>query len=281
MRNFNIKRFWRTFRWYFIENRRRLLSWCLGLALAFMLIESIIMISMLRQTATFSVEGLSLQSVAVMSSFVFCAVVGVVAVFVAFSTIFSFLKTKQKRIAYLTLPATNVERYLAALLFAVVVWPICIFIAFALGDTLRMLVFGLLGEGWLSSLRLIYDTFTLSFKSGWDITWVGKAGFLLKFASWLWSCSLFILGGTWFRRGAFVIVTFAQIAFTAFCSWLLIKLFGTNGQIVIDMFDHIQHAHVLSYLVILAVTAVALFNFWLSYQIFKRFQIVPSKWTNI
>ena len=280
MKNFDIKRFWYTFRWYFIENRRHLFSWVLGLTLGFMAVESFFLTLMLRQTDVAELQGASIQSIAIWSSFSMCVVVGMLAVLLAFSAIFSFLKTKQKRIAYFTLPCTNLERYLSALLFTLVVWPVCILIAFVLGDTLRMLVFGILGEGWFSSLSLFYNFFAV-YESGCSFNWTDCVKLLFNNATILWGCSIYILGGTWFRRGAFLIVTFGQIVLATIVSWLTVTLFGDHIEIVFDLAGSVQNKSMFVYVTIVVFFVAALFNFWLSYQLFKRFQIIPSKWTNL
>ena len=286
MKYFNIKRFWRTFRWYFVENRRRLLVWGMALTLIFMVVESFFMLVLLHQTHSINVEMngeqvYDMQKIAVMSSFGFSVLIGMVAVMLAFCNVFSFLKTKQKRIAYLTLPATNLERYFSALLFTVIVWPLCIFLAFVLGDSLRTLIFGLLGEGWLSGLRPFYDGFIKGFWSAPSASWNENLRSIAENCITLWGCSIFLLGGTWFRKGAFFIVTIGLIAFTTFASWLFVTWFGDSGSFVFDTSNQVQHVNSFYCIIILAALVVILFNFWLSYQIFKRFQIVPSKWTNV
>lgn len=270
MRQFNIKRFWNTFRWYFCENRGRLLTYTAATIIFAVVLES-----------TFSFMGnrgmMPTPAYIMMTKtgFAVSLLFAMIACYLSFCGIFSTLKTKQKRIAYLTLPATNLERYLTAFIMAVIIIPICICIGLAIGDTIHMLIFAIMGNEWFSCINSMFD---------WNFDNLTKTEILrecLERCAGLWGCSLYVLGGTWFRRRSFLIVTAFLILLFTVGIYVLKTIFSENGQFRIDLDSFTQNAIILRYAAIFVLTALSLFNFWLSYKIFNRFQIITSKWTNV
>ena len=273
MNNFKIKRFWSTLRWYFCENRSRLLSWSIGLALIFMAVDSIIIHAVLVQS-----HHAIPQEVPILSSIGANALISAIAFIIMLSLVFSPLRDKKKRIAYLTLPATHLEKYVAVMVYTLVIWPIFILLAFLLGDTLRMVIFGIMGNGWLSSITLVSK---VASESEGTITWPIFLDWLHDFVYNLWLCSIYILAGTWLRKNVFSLTTLALIAVAI--TFIVItnhpaihipSLFEMNGKIAVDV-------HPLAYASIIFAMAATAFNFWASYQLFKRFQLITSKWTNL
>ena len=265
MENFNIKRFGHTFKWYFCENRQQLLYWTIGLALATLVIESFIIYTSIGQ-----IPGYKLDKVNTLMLIPLCLLTGAFASAMAWSNIFSCLKVKQKRISFLTLPATTAERFLAALILSVVIWPLCILIAICLGDTLRMLLFGLFGKGWVSLLSVI----TSIEEEGITGQFQG-----LKIASQatssLWLCSIFILGGTWLRKHPFIITGFALVVLFSVFTYIVVHYFNDNT------FDNFDNQDYRIYCTIAIFLLLAIANFMGSYWLFKRFQLITSKWFNV
>ena len=271
MKNFNIKRFWRTSRWYFCENRSQLLALSLGFALSVFIIESV---GVGFTIGKINIPGSGAYGMISDVTFKFCFFCALITSFYFFCNIFYSLRTKQKRIAFLTLPATNLERYLTAAIMAIVVWPICIFIALILGDTLRMVFFGLLGYGWISNIEQCCEAL-------WPFdncaTWNSFVKDLAENAFSLWFCSFAVLGGTWFRKRSFLIVSGILILLFMLVTYILTLIYGQHVHIQINS----NASDTVAYLVSIGGIALAIFNFWLSYKIFKRFQIITSNWTNI
>lgn len=278
MEKFNIKRFGQTFKWLFCENSNRLLLWLLGLTLGFMMIDSFLIWSMQQvpqDVKNIQQEGIDYQTAALYGVIGFCIFIAIIVIHLGYSRIFARLKTKQKRIAYLTLPATNAERYLASLLFVLIVFPLCVLLALILGDTLRMFIFGMTGGEWQSAVPYLFKENMLFLPrfSSWNkfVAWMMDSSVLL------WICSLYILGGTWFRRHAFFIVTGAIIAL-----FIIVAVFIPRASLFIpNASNPTTIISAIVYPLILIFIVAAIFNFWWSYKIFKRFQIITSKWTNV
>ena len=275
MENFNIKRFVRTLRWYFCENRSKLVTFNIGLALGIFLMETFIL-----WTSFGMMEGMKLkaETLLVMLPLVpLCFMVITAYNLYAFGNIFNAVKTKQRRIAFLTLPATNLERYLSALILAVVVWPICILLAVALGDTLRMVVFGLLGKGWISGV-----TSFLTAKDGVPMSSGEKLQVATIYAIQLWGCSAFVLGGSLLRKRPTLITGLVLSVLFFFFVILLARYADSWGDLMYSWIGGDEaRARRFEYCFIASLCLLSLVNFFCSYQLFKRFQIITSKWLNI
>ena len=269
MKSFSIKRYWHTLRWYLTTNRNQQIAWTLGIALILLTVHLLFLWvyrhSLVYYAARNATYGLGFD-------IFICSF----AALIATSSIFSPVKKKQQRIAYLTLPATNLERFLVALTNVLVVWPICIFIAFVLSDTLRMIILGILTGTWSSALASIH----LPIPGTIDQALMA----LYSFATTLWLVSVYVLAGTWLRRHPFAITTFALIILSTVLSVICMRYIASNINSLVEFFlqyfnpDNVRLLVLVSSLVIIA---LSLFHFWLSFRIFRRFQIVTSKWTNL
>ncbi len=274
MEKFNIKRFCNTFKWFFCENRGYCLKWLLGIMLATTLIQMGLIIMAMHNVATVeNQQPVGPYTIAVALANSMCILLVFISLLVVCTNVFAMLKNKQKRIAFLTLPATNLERWTTAILFAVILMPVCVVLAYVLGDVLRNIVFCVQGKEWLFGV----DTFMER------IATVSKRslfGYLFKGAIWLWVLSLYVLGGTWFRKGAFVYVSTFLIALTTLLGYLANVFKSEILTFLVDGVSKGQEDYI-AYSLLVVVTALAIFHFWLSYRIFTRFQLITSKWTNV
>jgi hypothetical protein len=190
-----------------------------------------------------------------------------------------------------------------------VVWSLAGFLAFAIGDTLRMAVRALaFGNEWYSLVPKVLDMFsemiptfddgmmiyTISFKVCTPIFLVGL---------FVWIHSTYILGGTLLRKYAFVLSSLVIISVFLLLAWLINK-FNLNVFYVDTMIDgqslealrqsgaltdgeipakSVQVFHKvapLGYLITVALPIISIFNYWASFHIFKGFQLITNKWTN-
>ena len=103
---------------------------------------------------------------------------------------------------------------------------------------------------------------------------------MLQCAIFLWSISLYVLAGTWFRKGQFVIATFFQIVISALLGYLT-KVFKNEILDILVNGISAGQEDLLAYGIIAVIFALALFHFWLSYHLFTRFQLITSKWNNV
>ena len=266
MKNFNIKRFWQTFKWYFYENRGLILKWTASVALVTAILELLFvgLVSMSKP----SEPGFSPYTLGLFAANSICVVLIMFSVLYINSYIFGWIKQKQKRIAFLTLPATNLERWTTATLYAAVIIPACIIAGYLVGDVVRNIVFYLPSKGWVFG----FDAFTnMAGHYGGNTAILSK---ILNYVILIWTSTFFILGGTWFKKAQFIVITAIELALTLSLGFLA-KVCDAPW---LNLWSNQDGATGVVHLIILV--AFSIFNLWLSYRIFKRFQIITSNWTN-
>ena len=303
MNSFSINRFGQTFRWVLATNFRNFLAWTIGAALGAFLMEMILV--------AFQVHADGGNYVPVLYSTIsqICQIALIIFVLVALSTGFSDYLKKTKREAFLMLPSTNLEKFLAVVIYVTVVWSLAGFLAFAVGDTLRMAARALLyGNEWYSLVPKVLDLFgemipsyddmmipTLSYKVCAPIAMIGL---------FIWIHSTYILGGTLLRKYTFAATSLAIILAVILMVWMSDK-FGfqffyvdtvidgqslealrqsgaldTNGPIPAKSFQVVHKVGALGYFLTVALPLLSIFNYWASFHIFKGFQLITNKWTN-
>ncbi len=155
--------------------------------------------------------------------------------------------------------ATNMEKYVSACIYAAVLAPLCIMLAFLVGDTLRTLIYAAIGHGWHSAVKEMWEL------EGGSIKSFGK-----PFVIMLWLGSTYILGATLLRKAHFPVVS----------AVLLILLF-TFPIIMVKYIQHVGPVSIPEYVKIVVTLLLTVFNYCVGYRLFKRFQLITSKWTNI
>ena len=207
----------------------------------------------------------------------------------------STVNEKRKRSAFLMLPATNLEKFLALVGFTAVVCPLCLFLSFALGDTLRMAFFWLQGAqngiisvtyddgttwGWWSSaVPLVVENLTPN--NFGEFRWLE----LLYFVTWVvFAHSWYTFFGTLVRKYAFVISNIVFIG-AALLLFQVLERYGDHLWLFNKTWEHgvyVSHYNTpLIYWVIAVQLALACLGYWASFRIFKNFQLIPNKWTNV
>lgn len=190
------------------------------------------------------------------------------------SITFSFLKTKQSRIAYLMLPATNAEKFVAHTLFTVIFILVGFAVAYVVGDLLRILLFAIMGGDTTSAvpyfLRSVAKTrcnFTrFDGTVQWDILL-----FVVGFFLWAYSC--YLLGSVVFRRRAFLKTILVQMA--------ILYLFGLSvtttkheTSIYIDVTDHQEF---IKWVFISGIYLFTVLHVWVAYRLHNRLVVIPRR----
>ena len=111
-----------------------------------------------------------------------------------------------------------------------------------------------------------------------NVIGVAAAMTVLGKTVWLWVCSVFMVFGILLRRMR-VAIAFV-VLFVLFWMWAFgVACFVSNYE---ELFMQMLYNSVaLCYGAAAVVTAVAVFNVWLSYRMFCRLQIVSGKWINV
>ena len=275
MNSFDINRFVKVLRWVISVNMRSLLMWTLGLILGVAMGE--LMVRAMIQTTTPQETD---QATGVLAGFfVVYIIIGVV---VGISNLFVELDKKPRRQAFLMLPATNLEKFLAATVFATVSGFVMMHLSFIIGDTLRVAFRALFyGESWDTSIvtelvkMMSFDGIASYHSLGYRL-----AGWAFMIFGLIWVHSFYTLGGTLFRKYAFVISSIVLVAGIAIFSWFMRHYGGSMFYTYYVEGVMEDGAGTMTYVLTAFFAVFSVVNYWLSFRIFKGFELITNKWMN-
>ena len=289
MNTFSFNRFGKTLRWVLSVNQRRILYAIAGSVVGVFMAEMI-----LFRMSSLDSPFTMLKHYGQVGAAVF-AVTSLILV----STIVSGVNEKRKREAFLMLPASNLEKFLALMTYTSVVCVLGVFLAFVLGDSLRMAWFWISGPyteakvsyignpteyyyWWSSAIPKMMDNLTPHILEADSCNWFYLVMNLFVItAIAVWTHSLLIIGGTLFRKYSFVISCLVFILF-----WVIFV--KTTHYFELSMFTSTWEngryvsgeVGVPAYVLAVLLPLLSVFNYWASFHIFKNFQLITNKWTN-
>ncbi len=275
MKNFDINRFGSVLKWNALMTKKEILTNTASMTFAFVVLAVVQVMSSRNESDMVVADNFnSFTSFALFVFLIICSIGG--------CWIFNNMKTKEQRITFKMLPATDLEKFVVRALYATVVWWLMGFIAFCLADLFRMLISLIAGIDIVKSaipdfLNMLFggNDHNISIFGETDMTYVLPLTFAAN--AWaFWVHSLYILGGALFRRRQFVLTTLAHciigLAFT---------------PIIVDFVDSLDKATAEQMFCTVMWTAGSVFtllfllNWWLSYKIFRRMQVINNKWLNL
>ena len=292
MNSFSFNRFGKTLRWVMAVNFRTLLMWTIGSVVAVFVGEL-----MSAEIGRYSAWQM-VYYYGMMGSALFILVSLIMA-----STIVSSVNEKRKRQAFLMMPSTNLEKFLSLLVYTSVICVACVLLAFVLGDCLRMAWFKMQSyfveyqvqvsvsdpaetyHGWSSALPKLIENLTPNVldPDSYRRTWFYNAmTIFVIFAIAVWNLSLMTICGTLLRKYAFVVASLIIILCSILLSWTIYHfgLFLFWGDVWKDGVHYESEVGALAYVLAVLLPALAVFNYWASFHIFKHFELITNKWTN-
>ena len=292
MNSFSFNRFGKTLRWVMAVNFRTLLMWTIGSVVAVFVGEL-----MTAEIGRYSAWQM-VYYYGMMGSALFILVSLIMA-----STIVSSVNEKRKRQAFLMMPSTNLEKFLSLLVYTSVICVACVLLAFVLGDCLRMAWFKMQSyfveyqvqvsvsdpaetyHGWSSALPKLIENLTPNVldPDSYRRTWFYNAmNIFVIFAIVVWNLSLMTICGTLLRKYAFVVASLIIILCSILLSWTIYHfgLFLFWGDVWKDGVHYESEVGALAYVLAVLLPALAVFNYWASFHIFKHFELITNKWTN-
>ena len=249
--NFNIKRFINTFVWTLEASKKELITSVVSLFFVFSLVLTL-------GSTTHVFNNIEFASG-------FCTGIFFVYVMISGCWIGSNLKTKQQIIMYKMLPASNLERFLSRYFYITFIWIMGGILAFAAADLVQIIVNIIIGNEVKSSIPFIYIAISDGSEEGLPFI-----EFLAMYLVYVWIHSLYILGGVFFRKNQFVLTTLVNIVLAI----VLTKIIKETGIFI--FIDDIQTTFIIVFLILL----IAL-NYYLSYKLFCRIQVINNKWINL
>lgn len=214
-------------------------------------------------------------------------VVSVAMIYYA-SRIMKCMDNKEKRISYLLLPATKLEKFFSRALFVTVGTALMILVALLALELTHYLLLPLFDLPAVYSQPMLVEVFSMR----WAHASVDATGepvyswWLMQLLVWifcLWNHSLFILGGSFWYKHPFLKTIGACLAVTILGGILFANL-AEGGFLALFsdwMQEHYQDTPqtVNGLLTIISVVffLFTVFNWWLSYRLFTRSEVVKRK----
>ena len=274
MSNFDIKRFTRVAQWTWKMNFKGVLSFAAGLSIGY-LGPYIGWIYPYLKGMPADDEGRLIERIA------FCVVIYLIVVIISGTWIFANMQTKAQRTTVKLLPATDLEKFLVNFLAVTLGAAVMAIVAFCIADIVRIvvcLIFGIdhVAIGLPYFIQMIFT----------DTDFAGSsinAGRIFPTAvnftalGWcLWAQSLYVLGGTVLRRYQFVITSAVHVLL--FIAFAIVVSYG-GGNVETTVMD--EGLAPTFYTIGAVLFGIAVLNWWFSYRIFKRMQVINNKWINL
>ena len=266
MENFNIKRFWQTLKWQILYHKSKDIKRLLTCACVFFFL-----MLFLSYTSIFVEQYSSAMSSILHAAFIiyllFCG-----------SSILRMSK-RQQYIDKLMLPASKLEKYTASYLLTLVLGLAVLAVSFVVADVVNYLVMLL-----LNSDKATLVTLSL-FNQVSDSNEYATAGEVVAdvLAFW-WIHSLYLLGGTFFRKRNWIFTTLTLIvAFLVVGGGLTFATWKTLNLLYGDYFRIVFIDGAEGYIgwgFAILTSAFIVLNYWLSYRFYKRIQLIGHKFTN-
>ena len=196
---------------------------------------------------------------------------------------FSQMKDTPKRSAYLLWPVSNLEKYVISILLSIVLMAVVTVGAFFLADALRVFV------DWVTG-RIIVWGFPILFSSEGEVVSASGEWRLLWMVLTMifYFHSLYIVGGTLFRRQQFLLTSGTIIIVSILLTIILnhIDWSGVDIEFVNSHWDeetqtYIHVFHPLFYIINTVGCLLIVFHYWASYKLFTRMQVINNKWLNV
>lgn len=211
--------------------------------------------------------------------------------FIAAACIFNNMKSKGQRINFLMLPANNLEKYMARMTCFTVFTAIMLAISVVISDFVQFIFSIFMTPGHHASELLGLSHFAvarikdLSDTDACPMNHIipDKYLLILFFGSFaVWTHSFLALGGSFFRKNPTllsIISLFAVIALGGYIIYNLSQIDWGENKFWRHFFNNYHCICLLSAsTVILLISA---FNYWASYKLFTRMQVICNKWINI
>ena len=268
-KTFDINRFWQVLKWTVLTEKKSIFTAVLAFLAAFLAIQ-------LFSCFTIFDLGRGLGPAATYAGMVVCGVLLSIMTCYYACGILGNAKTTQQRCTALMLPASNMEKFIARVLYCCILMPVLLYVACYAATGLRMLLEWVAGHDFIVS--------GLSFMNGDFVDNGPDMSTFFNIAMTCWNISLFALGGVFFHQRPFVWTTVTIVAVTIVLGTLFFYLGVMIGEDNLrNFFKNFKGMTFETFDLILSIvlTVFTVLNIWLSYRLFKGLQVVQHKWFNV
>lgn len=271
MKHFDLSRFWLTLKADNVLQWKTSLRLTLGMAFVLTtnyIVNSLSRLDNLDEYHISNYNGLCWA----LTLFCFIFFMGIGGCFMA-----NNMKTKQQRIAFLSLPSSNLEKFLSRFLWCTVGFFLFFCVAMVIADLLRA-IFCLSVHGNACGSVLVYHFDMLGMASfnnpngNFDMEIVYAVIMVTSVA--LYSHSVYLLGGVFFRKFNWILTTVVCYAVSSLLALL---------NYYVDIYPVVKSdgLRTMAYIVTSVCLLLTVFNYWASYRLFCRSQVICNKIVNI
>lgn len=165
-------------------------------------------------------------------------------------------KKPARHSAFIKLEATTLEKYCIRLFYVTILLSIGFILAYVCADTLRMLFTGLIDGEYVCGLPVLMNEMSHANTQPFDLMLL-----IFELGAFFFGHSIFVLGGTLFRRFPFLLTFVCFIAFIVLLAMLPIN----------DTLERIdKQGTITGYVALVVFYCLAAFNYWYAYILFRR-----------
>jgi len=197
---------------------------------------------------------------------------------VAPSMVFAGLKTKQQRIGYFSLPATNLEKFVSSFVVVTVGTLGVTILGGWTADILRFIFKAIIGD-YNSHMVMMEVARSIADLPGSNIDINGESDptavyvFLFSIAmGFCYTYTLYLFGGVVFRKAQWLMTSIVIVILMMVSVAFVNKFFVIEGIAEAILFLKVLSA---------IFAALSVFNVWASYKVFTRMQVINNKWLNL
>lgn len=291
--SFDKTRFVKLLKWEMMTERKDYMRFAIGIALTLTFLFCATIIALYFDDVNRYPEDVMLEfkKGIAMELSVFAWAVYLFAIFLGASFVFKNVATKQQRIAFFSLPASNLEKFLVRLLHVMIGYPLCFLVALAFADIMQLFLSFILLKGpdysvMVKSVTALFTPFYndingeiikgyLLFPNGFTLVGITESLSYLTFFAF--NYAFWIFCGTLFRRNAWLLTLASQVVI-GFVVIMIIRVLGfpSVGNLLNE-----SSALALAYLCIAIAWVVIALMYWGSYRLFSRMQVINNKWLNV
>ena len=273
MKNFNMTRFCRVLKLDFVEGRKAMMWGALCMLLLYLFFFWFAHAIGFHNVSFYGATPEKIMQLKVNTICEAVGAFGMMAMFIFFliaaSTLYRGEQKKQQRIAWLMLPASNLEKFLSRWVYLLVFSLVGGLLPFFVADLIHMAYLSMADY----PVMAVTDDFFQFFPH------VGHRG-----DSWLSVTrvyafqvgihAFYLLGGVFFRKYHFIVTS-------ALAVLILISLASCYNMMGLYKYnDGVEYLAVETGIIVLSVLAVVGFS-WLAYRLFCRWQVVTHKFANV
>ena len=289
---FDKTRFVKLLKWEMMTERKDYMRFAIGIALTLTSLFCASIISRYFDDVNGYTEDLIIMfkkdTVMILSNLAWT--VYLFAIFLGASFVFKNVATKQQRIAFFSLPASNLEKFLVRLFHVMIGYPLCFLVALAFADIMQLFLSFILlkGPDYSVVVKSVTALFTpiysdlngeiikgCLFSNGF--TFVGIMESLSYLTFFAFNYAFWIFCGTLFRRNAWLLTLASQVVI-GFVVIMIIRVFCSPS---VGNSLNESSALALAYLFIAIAWVVIALMYCGSYRLFSRMQVINNKWLNV